>query len=148
MFISAKYIDEDKTRIFAIDDEGRETFLPSDCDVGTWLEYLANGGTIEPADDPVEPVPVEISDRQFFQQLAIAGLITEEEAYTYMQVGTLPQAFLDLIAQLPAANRFDAKMQLMANSFRRDNEYTAAFGAAWGMSEPQIDDLWIRASRL
>jgi hypothetical protein len=94
------------------------------------------------------PVPAEVSDRQFFQHLAISGLITEEEAYTYMQVGQLPPAFVAMIDQLPTNQRFDAKMKLMANTFRRDNPYVGVFAAMKGMRSEQVDDLWRAAATL
>ena len=34
--------------ITCIDDQGRTWFLTEDSAVGDWLEYVANGGTVEP----------------------------------------------------------------------------------------------------
>jgi hypothetical protein len=98
---------------------------------------------------PKESVPQTISDRQFFQQLAVMRLITEEEALAYVQSGTLPPAFLSFINQLPANQRFDARMKLTgANSFHRDNPLVNAFAGMYGMASADVDNLWRAASTL
>jgi hypothetical protein len=98
---------------------------------------------------PKEPVPPTISDRQFFQQLAVMGLITENEALAYVQTGTLPAAFLSFIDQLPADQRFDAKMKLTgANSFDRNNPLVNEFAGMYGMASADVDNLWRAASTL
>jgi hypothetical protein len=103
--------------------------LSEDSDSAPWVEYLADGGAIDLA-EPISDVPPMISDRQFFQQLAIMELITENEALAYVQTGTLPGAFLSFIDQLPADQRFDAKMKLTgANTFDRNNPF-------WSMLSP------------
>lgn len=58
--------------------------------------WEAEGNVIPPYVAPPPSLQMDISDRRFFQQLAISGLITEEEAYTYMQIGQLPAAFIEL----------------------------------------------------
>jgi hypothetical protein len=114
------------------------------------LRKFINGEVVEYIPTPApEPVPTIISDRQFFQQLAIMGLITENEALAYVQTGTLPAAFLSFIDQLPADQRFDAKMKLTgANSFHRDNPLVNEFAAMYGMSSEHVDDLWRAAATL
>lgn len=112
------------------------------------LEWEREGNVIGPYVAPPPPLQMEISDRQFFQQLAISGLITEEEAYTYMQIGQLPSAFVSMIDRLPADQRFDAKMKLMANTFRRDNPYVGVFAAMKGMPSEHVNDLWRAAATL
>ena len=44
----------------------------------------------DPEASPTAPVPDIISDRQFFQQLAILGLINEAEALAAVGPGTMP----------------------------------------------------------
>lgn len=153
-YVSAKWIKIDvegySDMIKAIGDDGVEYIVPDKkTDVAPWPQFLADGGVIEPADEPVIPVPSTISDRQFFQQLAIAGLITQDEALAAVQTGSLPAAFVTFIDQLPAAKRFDAKMKLTgATTFERSNPLTDAFGAMYGMNSEQIDELWRVASQL
>jgi hypothetical protein len=94
-------------------------------------------------------VPAEISDRQFFQELAIMGLISKEEALGAVMTGTLPTQFLSFISALPEADQFDAKMQLCgATTFNRGNKFVSVFGAIQGMTGADLDELWKRASKL
>ncbi len=94
-------------------------------------------------------VPEEISDRQFFQQLSIMGLISEEEAEAAVSTGTLPPAMLVFIGQLPTEQQFPARMLLKgATSFRRSNPFVSEFGAMQGMTSSEIDDLWRAAAAL
>jgi len=41
-------------RIICTDEQGREWHLTEDSDIGAWLEFKANGGTVDPY---IEPVP-------------------------------------------------------------------------------------------
>lgn len=59
-YVSAKYGPPDALAtpefpkpILATDTEGLVWSFREDSDVGEWQEYLANGGTIDPADIPV-----------------------------------------------------------------------------------------------
>jgi hypothetical protein len=113
------------------------------------LEWENAGNVIGPYVPKPAPLNSIISDRQFFQQLAIMGLITEQEALAYVQTGTLPSAFLGFIDQLPADQRFDARMKLTgANSFHRDNPLVNAFAGMYGMASADVDNLWRAASTL
>ncbi|NTS30658.1 hypothetical protein HQ945_05270 [Phyllobacterium sp. BT25] len=112
------------------------------------LEWQAEGNTIEPW-IAFEPVPGTISDRQFFQQLAVGGLITESEALAAVQTGTLPAAIVAFIDQLPDEQQFPARMLLTgATSFERAHPLTDAFGSMYGMDREQIDQLWGDAAQL
>jgi hypothetical protein len=98
---------------------------------------------------PAPPVPTDISDRQFFQQLAIAGIITPPEAIAAVATGTIPAALKALVDQLPADQMFGAVMLLSgAVSFSRTHPLTEAIGVAYGMTAAQIDALWTAASKL
>lgn len=98
---------------------------------------------------PTRAVPHEISDRQFFQQLAVMSLITEEEAIAAVSTGTLPPAMVGFIDQLAADQRFAARMALQgATTFLRTNPLVETFGEMQGMTSEQIDDLWRAASLL
>jgi hypothetical protein len=96
-----------------------------------------------------EPVPWVISDRQFFQQAAKAGLISEPEALAAVQYGAMPAVITDFIESLPPASRFDALILISgATEFERRHPLTAAFGAAVGMDSGQIDDFFRAAGAL
>jgi len=93
--------------------------------------------------------PNEISDRQFFQQLAVMGLITEEEAEAAVSAGTLPSTMNAFIDELPVEERFPARMKLKgATRFFRSDPLVETFGEMEGMTSDQIDNLWRSASLL
>lgn len=104
---------------------------------------------IEPATPIVETlVPQSISDRQFFQQLAIDGIITEEQALA-SNAAVIPPPLLAIIEQLPTEQQFDAKMKVSgATTFLRDDPLTVGIGGAYGMLSEQIDAFFMAASRL
>lgn len=146
-FVSAKH--DQFGGIIAIGDDGENYHLRPTCDVSPWPEYIAEGGTIDPADPIVEPVPATISDRQFAQQLATMGLITKVEALEWVKAGVVPVAFDAFVQSLPEDQRFDAEMLLSgATQFDRDHPLTETFGAARGMTPAQIDQLWRDAADL
>jgi len=94
-------------------------------------------------------VPGIISDRQFYQQLAIQGVITQAEAIAAVGPGTLPAALASLIAQLPAGVQFDAKMKASgATQFSRSSPLVATIAQLFGWDGPTTDTFWIAASQL
>jgi hypothetical protein len=60
-YVSARFIKDPDTGdtdrlIEAIDDQGRIWSVPGiDCDVGDWVEYLANGGTVDAYQESQKP---------------------------------------------------------------------------------------------
>lgn len=100
---------------------------------------------------PPDPIPPSvISDRQFFQQLAIAGVITQDEALAAVCTGTIPAALLTIIDSFEdPGQKFAAKMLVSgAVAFERTHPMTLALASAMGWSEQQINDLWSAASQL
>lgn len=94
-------------------------------------------------------VPQTISDRQFFQQLAIAGIISQEEALAAVKTGDIPAALSGFIAALDDAARFNAEMLLSgATVFQRNHPLTDAIAAAQGMTPAQVDDFFRAAAAL
>lgn len=94
-------------------------------------------------------VPEEISDRQFFQQLAIAGSITPQEALDAVKTGVIPAAISAVVDMLPDDQKFAAQMLLSgATVFKRSHPMTTALGAGLGLSSAQIDAIWIAAAKL
>lgn len=93
-------------------------------------------------------VPRSISDRQFFQQLAIDGVISEDEALA-SNSGVIPPQMLAIIESMPADQKFSAKMVVSgATVYERNNAMTIAIGAAYGWTSEQIDDLFRAAVKL
>ena len=142
----AQWDDAEQTMI-RVERAGRIYFVPDDPD--NIDRQALDGVEIAPYAPPPPPVPVEISDRQFFQALAIVGLISQADALAAVMTGALPPAFEAFVAALPAGEQFGARMALSgATIFRRDHPLTAAFGAASGKSPAEIDELFRLAASL
>jgi hypothetical protein len=105
---------------------------------------------IPPPPQPL-PVPETVSDRQFFQALAMPPyeLITREEALAAVKTGEIPAAMVTLINALPDESRFGAEMLLSgATEFKRAHPLTAALGLAFGWDNAKIDQFWRDAAKL
>jgi hypothetical protein len=99
----------------------------------------------------VEPVPVQatISDRQFFQALALAGKITDAEALAAVKTGDIPAAIQSFIDAMPSDQKFAAEMLLSgATVFDRNHPMTALLGSGMGWTSEQLDALWQAAAAL
>ena len=94
------------------------------------------------------PIPTTISRRQFYQQLAIQSVITNDEALAALRTGTTPAALADLIAALPSDQQFGAEMMVLGAEFNRTDPLTLALGAAMHWTSDQIDALWVAAAGL
>lgn len=113
------------------------------------FEEAAKTATPYVAPVTVEATPESISDRQFFQQLAVEGLITRQEAIQAVKTGELPQVFATFIASLPEDGQFAAEMALSgATTFNRSNPLVAAFAAAQGIDSATVDSIWRAAFKL
>lgn len=111
------------------------------------LEELVSAQEI--ASSAPAPVPMSISDRQFFQQLAIDGLITQAEAIAAVSIGEIPAGMQVLIDQLPNGLKFGATMMVSgATEFRRDHDLTETIGQLYDLNPAGIDKLWRDASLL
>jgi hypothetical protein len=102
------------------------------------------------AQPSVRPPLLPISDRQFFQQAAFAGIITQAEALAAVQTGAIPaalQSIVDAIAD--PQQKFAAQMILSgATTFERNHPLTQSIGAALGWTEDQIDEFFRSAAAL
>lgn len=104
--------------------------------------------TIDPAKMPPD-IPSSITDWQFFQQLAIMKLITEQEAEDAVASGTLPKALVSLVEMLPEQARFSTRMLLKGSTvFRRNHEMTDTIAWLYGFDRDAVDDLFRSAGAL
>jgi len=95
------------------------------------------------------PVPEEVSSRQFFQQLAKDGDCTEAEALAYVQTGALPAVLSTVINGLPESIRFDVRMEVIgANEFYRSTPTVDLVGYLLGKDSSALDRIWRLASKL
>ncbi len=115
-------------------------------------------GAYEDVEEEVEAIvfpvviPQVISDRQFFQQLAVMGKIPKSEALAAVKTGTIPtdlQSIINLIADDDL--KFEADMLLSgATQFYRDNAFVSMIGAMLDppMTSADLDQFWLAAAQL
>lgn len=97
----------------------------------------------------VSPPIEDISDRQFFQALAIRGEITEDEALDAVGPGIIPPAMDALIDQLPQEQRFAARMLIRgATRYERQHPIADLIRGLYGWTAEQADDFWHFAATL
>ena len=118
-----------------------------------WKEYLdwkEAGNTPLPPDSLDVYVPDTISDRQFFQQASILGVISQAEALAAVQTGTIPPVLQSIVDGIQnSSEKFAATMLLAgATVFERNHPFTNAVGNALDWSSEQIDQFFIDASKL
>lgn len=140
----------DTTAVIRDEDGASIPFDTGNRDYVAYLAWVAEGNTPSPYVPPPPVVPQTISDRQFFQQAAIAGLITQPEALAAVQTGTVPAVLMSVVDGLQdETQRFSAQMVLAgATVFERNHPLTEAVGAALGWSSEQIDAFFIAAAGL
>lgn len=115
---------------------------PDNSDYAQLMAQVAAGDTIAPAAAITAPID-DISDRQFFQQLAVESKITEAEALAAVASGVIPAAMLALIEQLPVDQRFNAKMLVAgATTFRRTHPVSEMIRALYQWTPAQADKFW------
>lgn len=105
--------------------------------------------TIDPATQPQIPtVPDDITPRQFYEQLGIMGIITQDEAENAL-TGILPQSFMDLVDMLPEQTHHKTRMLLKgASVFERHHELTDTIAWMYGLDADAVDDLFKAAAVL
>jgi hypothetical protein len=115
-------------------------------DYRAYLRWVAAGGVPDPADVLVITPTLTISRRQFFQQAAIAGFITNADALAAMS-GTIPSTLLTVVNALPTdADKFNAKMILTgATTFERNHPLVESVRVAMNLTTKNIDDFFIAA---
>lgn len=141
-----KYTNADHTIIDPEDGSGR--FIPVDPGNIDYQQILEAGGTIANY-VVVVAVPEVITRRQFFQQLAIMTLITQSEALAAVTTHAIPTAMQAFVNALPSDQQFGALMSIQgSDEFHRHHPLVVTFGQMQGMSESQVDTLWLNASTL
>ncbi|CAN7337740.1 hypothetical protein LJR090_002566 [Bosea sp. LjRoot90] len=114
-----------------------------------WQALQISGFPVEPFTPPPVPVPASISDRQFAQQLAVLGTISEAEALAWAARGDLPAALEVAISALPEGARFNARMLLAAaTAYERSHPLVSELGAVMGYDAEDLDQLWRAAALL
>ena len=129
---------------------------PPDGEVMTGYHFEMHDGkviqviTTEPAPQPPPPHTPIISDRQFFQALALMDMITKDEALAAVRTGEIPLPMMPVVDAIQdPVQKFGTKMLLSgATQFERHHALVTKFGTAFGMSADQIDDLWQLAASL
>lgn len=143
---------DEKPTIIVVVMEGVERLVPDDplnADRQAIQRWQDEGNAI--ADPPPAPavVPEQISDVQFFQQLAIQGDITHDEAEAAVSTGAIPQRLVAAIAQLPSEQQFGARMKLKgAVTFNRHSPLTELLAQLLDKSAADVDAIWQAASAL
>lgn len=139
---------------FVINRNGMPYHVTEDDPLFAAVAAAAEGVTLgpEPAivdGGPVaDAVPQSISDRQFFQQLAVDGIITQDQALA-SNAAVIPPPLLTIIEAMPAEQQFAAKMLVSgATVFERNHPMTLAIAAARAMTSEQVDDFFRAAAAL
>lgn len=111
-------------------------------------QSIVDSFTVEQMQAPA--TPRLISDRQFFQALALQGAITQEEALAAVRTGAIPAAMQSFIDAIPDQDQqFGATMLLSgAVEFDRNHPLVESFRQAMGWTLQQTNDLWRLAATL
>jgi hypothetical protein len=118
-----------------------------------WADYqawLAEGNTPTPPSPDLLPVPQIISDRQFFQQAAIDGIITQQEALDAVKTGTIPAMLQNIVDSISdSMDKFNAQMLLSgATVFERNHPLVATIENSLNWNSEQVDQFFRNASKL
>lgn len=126
-------------------------WIPDDPSNADWVAYqgwLAKGNKPNPYVPPII-VPV-ISRRQFFQQAAVEGLITQDEAVFAVSTGAIPAVLQTIVSDLEdAQQQFAVKMLLSgATVFERTHPLTVAIADSFGWTDAKVNQFFTQASGL
>jgi len=90
---------------------------------------------------------VELTSRQFWTQLAIAGHISENEAINAMGAD-IPNVIKQYINTLPAGERFIARMFFEAATFQRHKRVATDMQACFALTPAAVDTFFQNAAVL
>lgn len=149
IFTSANYANDDNSAVIVMTPDRGAVAISQVDHHDDWDDLISSGIAIGPYMPPPHAVPLEISDRQFAQQLAILGAITEAEAIGWAARGDLPVAMETAISALPEGDRFAARMLLSsATTYQRAHPLVSALGGLLSYDAQAIDDIWRSAALL
>lgn len=127
----------------------QEGFIEAPDDVVCGWLFSGDQWSEPPPIQPTSEAVPEISDRQFFQALAIRGDVTEAEALDAVGPGIIPPAMDGLIDQLPQEQQFAARMLIRgATRFERQHPVADLIRSLYGWSIEDADDFWRFAATL
>lgn len=128
------------------DDPGIEAAETTEELRAVWPEVLDQPIT----EVPLPTVPQIISDRQFFQEAAIMGVVTQAEAIAAVSTGAIPAVLQTIVDGIEDPNqKFAATMLLSgATLFERYHPFTNAVGAALGWTSDEVDQFFVQAAKL
>lgn len=110
--------------------------------VGPGDAYDEATGTFTPAAPPASLVPAEVTMRQASDALLLSGKFGRTDAQ-------VDATILSRFDALPEPQRSLARNAwLKSNTVQRDNPFVRALGPALGMTEAEIDALFVAAARL
>lgn len=91
-----------------------------------------------------------VSDRQFYQGLALRGFCTPDEALDAVRTGVLPEGLRQFVDAIPdVQDRWAAEMLLSgAKEFRRDHAFVGQVGVWVGLDAAALDAFWCHCSTL
>lgn len=143
--LTVRVVYTDPTKVFA---ENARLFAytgPVPDPVFGYIFDEAAGGFVKKPD----PVPENVSDRQFATALADMAVITWDEALAWVGPGTIPAALMAVIGALESPAKEQAMMFLSgATTFNRRHALTQQLAAGMGWTDAQLDDLWRAAAAL
>jgi len=94
-------------------------------------------------------VPQTISARQFYQELAVYGDITQQQALDAVRSGTLPPLIADFISSLSADQQFTAQMQFSGGIAMPRHETLVEMFFVWDQwTSAEVDDFFREAANL
>lgn len=130
-----------------------EPAMPSEGQIITEYHFELQGSKVVQVIDETRPIEVEfpiISDRQFYQAIAMKGLISKDEALAAVQTGTIPQALAVFLAEIKDPDEHFAAQMLLsgATQFERHHPLVDKFGHEAGLTDVELDDLWRLAASL
>jgi hypothetical protein len=105
--------------------------------------------TLQAHDPSKPPVPENVSDRQFYQQLAVMGEISEQEALNAVSTGQLPGRFNSFVNGKPQGQQWGMKMKLQgANALQRHDQLIQDMANSFGWSKDHVDQIFIEAAKI
>ena len=138
IYTYARWADAEQTMVIGTDADGLTETVPHDHTLFRQPEdgpkgFLARGGVIEPFIAPPTPLP-DLEPWRFFAMLDLSGKRPALEAF----IDGLPEPDKNV-----ARNKLERSL-----TFLRGNDLVLAAQQALGLTDEQLDTLWLQASSL